>query len=58
MLHPLEGKMPNVSSKTKTIAFRLPNDVYNIVERRARKQKIKVSEYLKRHITYDATRRR
>jgi len=48
----------NPSSTTKTIAFRLENDVYNIVERRAKKKSIKPGEYLKRWVTYDARRKR
>jgi len=50
--------MPGHSNTTKLIAFRIPNNVYAIVERRAKKQKIKVSEYIKAFIIYDAMRRR
>ena len=50
--------MPNISSKTKTIAFRLPMDVIKIIERRAIKKKIKSSEYLRNFVIYDARRRR
>lgn len=48
----------NPSHITKAIAFRLENDVYDIAERRAKKKKILLSEYLKRFVTYDARRRR
>ena len=44
------------SSTTKPVVFRLPNALYFIVERRAKKKKLKVSEYLKRKTTYEATR--
>ena len=50
--------MPNTSSKTKALAFRAPIDVSDTVERRAKKKGIKVSEYLKAWITYDARRKR
>ena len=48
----------NPSHTTRSIAYRLPNDVYSIAERRAKKQKIKLSEYLRNFFTKDATRRR
>ncbi len=47
-----------VSHATKTIACRLNNEVYGIIERRAKKKGIKVSEYLKRFVSYDARRKR
>jgi len=47
-----------ISSTTKSIAFRLPIDACTILERRAAKKGIKVSEYLKRFVTYDARRKR
>ena len=50
--------MPNISYRTKVVAYRLENDVYSIVERRAGKRKVKVSEYLKNLVSYDARRRR
>lgn len=50
--------MPNKSSKTKSIATRLPNDVYAVIERRAKKKGLKPSEWLRGFVTYDARRRR
>jgi len=44
--------------RTKSIACRLPLDVYAVIERRAKKRKVIPSEYLKRLITYDARRKR
>jgi len=46
------------STKTRVIAFRIPLGVYSIVERRAEKQKIKPSDYLKNLVSKDALRRR
>jgi len=43
---------------TRVIAVRLPLNVYSILERRAGKQKIKPSSYLKKLISNDALRRR
>ena len=46
--------MNSIPSRTTTpVAVRLPNEVYNILKRRATKQKIKPSEYLKRLVTYE-----
>lgn len=50
--------MPNVSSKTKVVAFRVFNDAYAIIERRAKKHGILISEYLRNLVTNDAKRRR
>lgn len=53
--------MPNTSSKTKPIAFRLPVEVIKILERRINRRPerwSKVSEYLKDRISYDALRKR
>jgi len=50
--------MPNISSKTKPVATRLPVDVYAVLERRAKRRGLKVSEYLKAFLTYDARRKR
>jgi len=51
-------KSSKSSTRTKVVAYRLENDVYSIVERRAGKRKVKVSEYLKNFISRDARRRR
>jgi len=45
-------------SPTKVVAFRLPPHVYSVVERRAKKQKIKPSDYLRNLVSKDALRRR
>jgi len=50
--------MPNKSSKTKSIATRLPIDVFSIIEKRAKKRNMKPSEWLRGFVTYDARRRR
>lgn len=53
--------MPNVSSKTKTIAFRVPNEVYDIIRRRIARSKLRwqtVNEYTKDRVIYDAKRKR
>jgi len=50
--------MPNTSSITKSIATRIPMDVYAILVRRARKRGLKPSEYLRDFITKDVRRRR
>ena len=49
--------MPNTSSKTTPVAFRLPIDVYAIIKRRSDKMGIEVSEYLKRRVSYDTNRK-
>lgn len=48
------------SSKTKIVAFRLPVDVYNVLQRRidgARTHWESVGEYLQDRIIYDVTRK-
>lgn len=50
--------MPNDSRRTKVVAFRVDMNAYQIIERRARKQGIKVSDYLRNMVTNDAKRRR
>ena len=45
-----------ISHTTEVIAFRLPLDVIAIIKRRAGKQGIKPSEYLRRRVNYDTTR--
>ena len=46
------------SKITKAVALRLSNDVYGVVERRANRRGIKISEYIKLAITIDARRKR
>jgi len=52
--------MAGTSNKTKAVALRLSNEVYEVLERRvARSNKWdKVSEYIKTRITSDALRKR
>jgi len=51
--------MNSIPSRTTTpVAVRLTNEVYNILKRRAIKQKIKPSEYLKRLVTFECLRKR
>ena len=56
--HEKAPRQKKQSLKTKAIATRLPNDVYAVIERRAKKRNMKVSEWLKGFVTYDARRRR
>ncbi len=51
-------KKYRLSKTTTPVAFRLPNEAYEIVSRRAEKQGLKISDYLKKFITYDARRKR
>jgi len=44
------------SKATKPVAFRVPNEVYNILVRRAKRKRIGLSEYLRRKAVYDATK--
>ena len=46
----------NPSATTKPVAFRVPNDVYEMMARRAKRMGLKVSDYIKRRVVYDATR--
>jgi len=48
----------NPSKTTKAIATRLPVDVYDTIERRAKKRGMKPSEYVKGFITRDVRRKR
>jgi len=51
-------KMSNrLSTKTKPVAFRLDNEVYDILKRRADAQGVSPSDYLKKRVTYDLTRK-
>jgi len=45
-----------IPQTTKPTAFRLPDDIIIILERRAKRKKLKLSEYLKRKTIYDALR--
>ena len=44
------------SGTTSPIALRLPKDVFVTLQRRADRQGIKVSEYLKQRVIYDTRR--
>ena len=51
--------MPNSSCKTKVIAFRVPAEVYAIIERRIKGKRSHwktISEYLRERVCYDLTR--
>ena len=50
--------MPGHSNKTTVVAVRLPNEVTDVIERRAEKQGLKPSEYIKKLISYDCLRKR
>jgi len=43
---------------TKPVACRVSLKVYDVLARRAKKQGLKISEYLVKRITYDALRKR
>ena len=47
----------NRSHTTRVYALRLPNDVGDIIDRRATGQGIKPMEYLRRRVIYDITRK-
>ena len=49
--------MPNISSKTRVVAFRVRNYVYDIMERRAKKQSKSVGKYMEKRVSYDVTRK-
>ena len=52
--------MPNVSNRTKIIAFRVPIDVYNVLERRVQGKRNKhdcVNSYVRSRVIYDTLRR-
>ena len=49
--------MPNNSSRTVAVAFRIPVEVYNILKRRSVNRGIKVSEYLAKRVEYDTLRK-
>ena len=51
-------KNHNHNNKTSVIATRLENDVYDVLERRAKKRGLKVAEHIRGFLTYDARRRR
>ncbi len=50
--------MPNYSSKTDVVACRVDIEVYNILKRRAGKRGLKVNNYVRKLIEYDALRKR
>ena len=47
-----------MATKTQVVAFRLPKEVFAIVQRRAVKRRMTIAQYLRRFVEYDATRRR
>jgi hypothetical protein len=47
----------NPSTTTVSVAFRLDKDVYAILARRARQNKMSPSQYLKERVSYDLTRK-
>lgn len=49
--------MPNTSSKTKVVAYRVLVEVYDIIERRAKNQSKSVGDYMKARAIYDVTRK-
>ena len=49
--------MPNNSSRTVAVAFRIPVEVYNILLRRSEKKGIKVGNYLAKRVEYDTLRK-
>jgi len=44
-------------NKTKAIAIRIPMEVYSTIARKAKKQGIKPSEWLKNRVVYDVQRK-
>jgi len=56
--NPIKDRKPyRLSSTTKAYAFRLPNGISAILERKARKQGVLPSEWLKRRMIYDISRK-
>lgn len=51
--------MPNSNTKTIPVMFRIPIEVYKVIERRVGKhpRHDKVSEYLRERAIYDITRK-
>jgi len=52
-----DRKQYRLSSTTKVVAFRLPIAISAILERKAGKQGLKPSEWLKRRLIYDVSRK-
>ncbi len=51
--------MPNTSKRTQVAAFRLPVEIYAIIERRVKGKRSRwntVSEYLRERVCYDISR--
>jgi len=46
-----------ISHRTKPIAIRIPVEVYDTIERKAKKRGIKPSEWLKNRVVYDVQRK-
>ena len=51
------GMSNNPSKKTVAVSFRMSVEVHTIIARRAKRQGIKVSEYIKRRVSYDTIRK-
>jgi len=49
--------MGNPSSITTPVAFRVPIDVYSIIERRAFKQGMTTGEYARKQLIFHVTRK-
>lgn len=48
--------MKGISQKTSIITLRLPNDVLEMIARRARKNNVSAYEYLRERVIYDVRR--
>jgi len=46
------------SKITTPVAFRIHRDILPVIKRRAVKRRMTISEYLRKFVEYDATRRR
>jgi len=52
--------MPNKSNKTKPVAFRIPIDTFEVLERRVKGKRSKwatVNKYLRDRVVYDTDRK-
>jgi len=52
--------MPNISHKTKPVAFRIPVDTFEVLERRTKGKRSRwatVNEYLRDRVVYDTSRK-
>ncbi|KKN76886.1 hypothetical protein LCGC14_0365370 [marine sediment metagenome] len=46
----------NPSATTQVISFRVTNEMYNTLLRRAKKQELKLSDYVRSKVIWDAKR--